>query len=396
MFCSGIPEDVDEILEQTESIRKSVGGALSSPGSDHGDAPLSTSDADSNRPKPFLYSLLGSTPFASIFGGSEKAEAAAKPTTPSPASSSSSPNPSGRRLSKKEHTGYLVQTAFRNSPAAAETSKENATKVSEGSSISINNSAPLKRNLFSSLTNTWRTKSSMDLPSLISSSSVRRTPQRLQETNDTFTVSRTKVVTRCQSNGSLPSTMSVTDLSMSFDASVSILDEVSTATDLDYEATENDTQEATTILSRLRNTEAKLTLQYLNLTLLKSMMATLSDDSEFFINTIQKIFSSPDDLNRSFLVSNSNGTAPHHPSHLDIPSIREAYDTILNASVSSSTDAQANAKFREKIVSTLANAIELCLAKLELNPKKLIDELPKSVRCLIILLEVSISVWIYR
>ncbi|KAJ3279630.1 hypothetical protein HK104_001276 [Borealophlyctis nickersoniae] len=95
-------------------------------------------------------------------------------------------------------------------------------------------------------------------------------------------------------------------------------------------------------------------------------------DPHFLLSTLRTIFSSSEALNQSFLTVDG---ADGHPSGLDIISIRESYDLILALSP------------RDKFITTFANAIEILLAKLHLNLKHLQTGSPKVLRQIMILLE---------
>ncbi|KAJ3051954.1 hypothetical protein HK097_007043 [Rhizophlyctis rosea] len=94
-------------------------------------------------------------------------------------------------------------------------------------------------------------------------------------------------------------------------------------------------------------------------------------DPKFLVNTIRTVFSSSQALNSSFLADDNRA----HPSGLDIPSIREAYDILLHLEP------------KELFVMTLVNALEILLSKLHLNLKRLQSSSAKPLRQILILLE---------
>ncbi|KAJ3045187.1 hypothetical protein HDV00_011057 [Rhizophlyctis rosea] len=94
-------------------------------------------------------------------------------------------------------------------------------------------------------------------------------------------------------------------------------------------------------------------------------------DPRFLVNTIRTVFSSSQALNSSFLAEDM----PNHPSELDLPSIREAYDILLHLEP------------KEMFVMTLVNALEILLSKLHLNLKRLQSSSPKPLGQILILLE---------
>ncbi|ORX50726.1 HECT-domain-containing protein [Piromyces finnis] len=102
-----------------------------------------------------------------------------------------------------------------------------------------------------------------------------------------------------------------------------------------------------------------------------SSMETKNDPS-FIISTIKSVFSSNEALNKSFLLKPFK-SSNENTSGLDIEAIEESYNLILNL------------KPKELFVRTLANAIEILLAKLTLNIKAYQNGTPENLRLLIIL-----------
>ncbi|KAJ1562932.1 hypothetical protein HK405_005796 [Cladochytrium tenue] len=126
---------------------------------------------------------------------------------------------------------------------------------------------------------------------------------------------------------------------------------------------------------------------HLTLTLLKKHLGTttppvrfgyspgyLFKDQASLLGVVRNIFSSSRALNRSFLV---DPPPPPNSSDLgvDIPSVREAYSLLLNTEP------------KELIARTLANALEILLASLDLNTKNLYSGKPYYLRQLIIAME---------
>ncbi|KAG4087335.1 hypothetical protein H8356DRAFT_1281619 [Neocallimastix lanati (nom. inval.)] len=102
-----------------------------------------------------------------------------------------------------------------------------------------------------------------------------------------------------------------------------------------------------------------------------SLMGTKNDPS-FIISTIKSVFSSNEALNKSFLLKPFK-SSNENTSGLDIEAIEESYNLILNL------------KPKELFVRTLANAIEILLAKLTLNIRAYQNGSPENLRLLIIL-----------
>jgi len=96
------------------------------------------------------------------------------------------------------------------------------------------------------------------------------------------------------------------------------------------------------------------------------------NDPSFIISTIKSVFSSNEALNKSFLLKPFK-SSKENTSGLDIEAIEESYDLILNL------------KPKELFVRTLANAIEILLAKLTLNIRAYQNGSPENLRLLIIL-----------
>ncbi|TPX34534.1 hypothetical protein SmJEL517_g02894 [Synchytrium microbalum] len=128
--------------------------------------------------------------------------------------------------------------------------------------------------------------------------------------------------------------------------------------------------------------ERQVSLGYLTLPLLRQAIAAcvsterqedVEIDYQLVLNTVRTVFSSSTALSKSFLVETTS-TNPH-PSGLDILSIRVAYKEILELAPS------------ESFAMVLVNATELLLAKIELNSKRLSSSIPSTLRQLIIVLE---------
>lgn len=128
----------------------------------------------------------------------------------------------------------------------------------------------------------------------------------------------------------------------------------------------------------------QLSLKYLTLPLLKLAAASFESTSNekvhdvFFINTLRTTFSSSEALNNSFLydAANISECPVGYPSGIHIHAVRESYKLILGLS-----------SF-EIVMDTFVNAIEILLAKLQLNIKRLQSGDATVLRQLIILLEV--------
>lgn len=96
------------------------------------------------------------------------------------------------------------------------------------------------------------------------------------------------------------------------------------------------------------------------------------NDPSFVISTIKSVFSSNEALNKSFLIKPFK-SSKENTSGLDIEAIEESYNLILNL------------KPKELFIRTLANAIEILLAKLTLNIRAYQNGSPENLRLLIIL-----------
>ncbi|TPX56586.1 hypothetical protein PhCBS80983_g04445 [Powellomyces hirtus] len=131
--------------------------------------------------------------------------------------------------------------------------------------------------------------------------------------------------------------------------------------------------------------ELQLSLGHLTLPLLKSALATCSvndgddsstNDTRFLVNSIRTVFSDSDALNRSFLVEteDSGNDTTRHPSGLDLAAVREAYKLLVTLP-------------KDTFLRPMANAMEILLARLQLNMAKLQSAPPERWRQLLILLE---------
>ncbi|KAJ3022896.1 hypothetical protein HKX48_004939 [Thoreauomyces humboldtii] len=128
--------------------------------------------------------------------------------------------------------------------------------------------------------------------------------------------------------------------------------------------------------------EQQLSLGYLTLPLLKSALATCgadmvnqqSADARFLVNTLRTVFLDGDALNRSFLLEGNSGSSKSHSSGVDLDAVREAYALITTLP-------------RETFLVPLSNAIEILLARLQLNIAKLQTAPPQNWRQMLILLE---------
>ncbi|KAJ3334074.1 hypothetical protein HDU76_011598 [Blyttiomyces sp. JEL0837] len=96
----------------------------------------------------------------------------------------------------------------------------------------------------------------------------------------------------------------------------------------------------------------------------------------FIVNTIRTVFSNSDALNQSFLLENFD--CDSHELGLDLTSIREAFNIVLGLEP------------RELFERTLVNALEILLATLILNMKKLQTGSGRLLRQFITLLEVPL------
>ncbi|KAJ3126231.1 hypothetical protein HK101_005786, partial [Irineochytrium annulatum] len=143
-----------------------------------------------------------------------------------------------------------------------------------------------------------------------------------------------------------------------------------------------------------KTSETQLSLDYLTLPLLRKAVATYmptpedpslgstpphaNSDPSFLVNSIRTVFSSSDSLNRSFQhdAIDPNGLSLG----LDIPSIRQSYALILSLEP------------RQLFHRTLANALEILLASLQLNIARYQNGSPKLLRQFLILLEPQLGV----
>jgi hypothetical protein len=117
---------------------------------------------------------------------------------------------------------------------------------------------------------------------------------------------------------------------------------------------------------------------------ISEFQVTLSDEvpelgDTTLIQMLRVAFSSSESLNKSFLgeVGNSN------PSGLDLASLRESFGLIFDISAK-----------HEIVLDAIVNSLEIILAKLQLNIRKLRSGDPKFLRQLLILIEVYLILFL--
>ncbi|KND03875.1 uncharacterized protein SPPG_01327 [Spizellomyces punctatus DAOM BR117] len=350
------------------------------PSSDQLDGESSPSSTLPSR--PFLSSLLASSPFASLFN----------PSGVELGSSTFKRSHSTSELDDVHHDDNISQPAFDSSPTDA--IKEQ--NVLRRGLFTFDDGSVLGLRLLSKLTtdhatldkSSIRSRSSTDLPSLGSISDRFSEPHCSSTSGQCTPVAS---ISRSNSSGSLPETDTSTPIKP---RTGSPLRYVTRAHDLVFSPAIPVTAHGHEQDASSGDEEPQLSLQYLTLPLLKSAVATyrstavepklhengsggddrLLGDPRFLVNTLRTVFSDSDALNRSFLAE----TETRHPSGLDISAVREAYELIL--------DVQP----RKTFLIPFVNALEILLARLQLNLHRLQAGEPQRLRQILILLEIPL------
>ncbi|KAJ3218464.1 hypothetical protein HK099_005037 [Clydaea vesicula] len=321
---------------------------------------LQTENSNLNTSKPFLSSLLNSTPFATLFN---------------PVAIDSVKTTERKRSST---TDLLLDNS--NSDVSVTSATTNGNNNDAAISDSIGS---LGLKMLNSLK--FKTKSFMDLPSLWSSSDFSK--------DNTY------------SSTALPSS----PMLHSGTANSSPINSVPTSPTSSRKLS-NLRQSSTSCVEESDENGQELSLKYLTYPLLKIAVENFKNslketeanvevkvmtdqdtdnpslfvdrdklnDSTFLINTLRSTFSSSEALNNSFMYPSKDSDKFDHTSNpfgIDIQAVRDSYDLILELSS------------HETVLMTFVNAQEILLAKLQLNLKRLQYGDPKMLRQLIILLE---------
>ncbi|KAJ3092692.1 hypothetical protein HK102_004154 [Quaeritorhiza haematococci] len=388
--------------KQEAQFNKSAGMSLSEAASS-----LSSSkpeDSVGSTSRPFLYSLLSSSPFSSLFNATSGGSLPTSTSVPNLTALAQSDHVEITAQNQRGVAAGKVQSGVDKSPPVDPLSVTDEGKVvaqDDGVGfLGLKMLSKLALGVGQTSSLRFRTKSLMDLPSLLSSSvgfqsnstgasnpgSGTTTPQESVvfdrpdsadvqgddfENPDTHESRRSFDV-----KGKAPEQQSL--LGSTADDSPENEPQLSLGyltlpllrlAVLTYTATaQGDPSGATTPLS-----EASLPGDggvLMGRTRIKSLGTT--GDPEFLVNTLRTVFSSSEALNQSFLADDPS-TA--NPSGLDVQSIRESYKLILDL------------KPREIFTMTFVNALEILLAKLQLNIKRLQTSSPRALRQILILLE---------
>ncbi|KAJ1555372.1 hypothetical protein HK096_002642, partial [Nowakowskiella sp. JEL0078] len=339
-------------------------------------SPNKIEGAISSSPQPFIYSLLSSSPFASIFQDSPANYS--NNTTFDNLENEQSLNSEKRASS---FFGLSMLSRIMGTSAQDETSSTlPQTQVSSSVPRTGSSDLPLGSPLGG-----MRTKSLMDLPSLLSAS-VGFSPR--QSVNSQVVSPKHSF---SPSNSS--SNIRVSALTQALRASTPLTQE-----QVSDDSRESDDNDGDDFLYIKKIEQFYSTIDYLSLPLLKEQIelygsaiknslefvdeeAQNNDDftkdgdiqnERFLIEPLETIFSSSEALNKSFL---AEGESAKHPSGLDISEIRQCYALILSL------------KPKEDFKTAIVNSLEILLAKIHLNIRTLQTAPSSYLRQFIILLE---------
>ncbi|KAJ3095979.1 hypothetical protein HDU97_006328 [Phlyctochytrium planicorne] len=313
---------------QTQSLSISPGGDLISP----------------QASRPFLFSLLSSSPFASIFRTSSESNLDQLDVT-----RARSANP----LLTSNVSGRVIadDTTLQSTEQSATVTRSTYDYLGLGvlGRIGSEASASLKS----------RAKSLLDLPSLLSSSSVDlSTSKAIDVPSERFD---SPAIASAEKEAFLDAEEDAEEHHLSLVYLTLPLLEKAIAT---YRVPTRSRMSSANASSRASSPEA-----------LDSTInpGTTTDDPTFLVNTIRTCFSSSDSLNKSFLLPNVDISS--YEFGLDIESIRTSYSLILALEP------------KQLFERTLINALEILLASLELNIKSLQSGSPRQLRQFFAVLE---------
>ncbi|TPX48859.1 hypothetical protein SeMB42_g00833 [Synchytrium endobioticum] len=355
--------------------------------------------------RPFLYSLLSSSPFQSLFAPDPSVA-----TTSSTSNSNRNINDKNAQLSQNNSIQKTTRDLFGDGDGDEDTSSvlspttSLAVRQRRGSGDSLvspeDTSTLTLMSGLRALTkyatgladSSGKSKSLMDLPSLFSANVFAgpSKPPAVEKNISESPPSESIAMSQSSSEGPLPqptlyssSPQATPRLPPMTLAGKSPLRSFASMDSLDIDGDGDQDEDYEDAMAR--QLDRQVSLGYLTLPLLKQAIDACRSGSEggglkvanynMVLHTVRNVFSSSSALSRSFLREAGSDHTLAHPSGLDLPSVRAAYKDILRLTP------------QESFALVLSNATELLLAKIELNAKRLSSAAPATLRQLLIALE---------